>query len=342
MAEQLTQIRTHLNLKKSPLSIPVTFKPTLPSPSPDINQSPSTPTRVILPTEMIDRIVDEKINGMMDEMSEEIVGQFNNLTQSINVLNQTLQTVTQSINDMSKSIIPQNAIDSSKIYSNKEIPTKIGNRTFSLNQSPHTGSEHIYINGLLIQDGASVDYTIADNIIIFDENVPIDTKIVCTYYYFLEETLQGYIDRETPTGNINGGNNIYNLSRIPLEGTEHVYLNGLLQEKGVDADYTLTGTTLTFAYSPLEDSLIQCTYKYSIAPPTRVLSYKEIPQGNINGTNTTFVLDFAPAENSEHVYLNGLLQEKDLDYTVVGKNLIFNLPVRFGNKLTCTYYYYLT
>ena len=334
MAEQLSQVRTRLNARHAPIKLPVDFSPTLPISIPNITPPPS---KITIPTEMIDMMVNERVNGIAGEM----MNQVNNLTQSINILTQTIQTVTQSINDISKNIIPQNAIDSSKIYSNKEIPTKIGNRTFSLNQSPYAGSEHIYINGLLIQDGVSVDYTIADNVIIFDENVPVDTKIVCTYYYFLEESLQGYIDREIPIGNINGENNTYNLSRIPLEGTEHVYLNGLLQEKGVDADYTLTGTTLTFAYSPLEDSLIQCTYKYSIAPPTRVLSYKEIPQGNINGTNTTFVLDFAPAENSEHVYLNGLLQEKDLDYVVEGKNIIFNLPVRFGNKLTCTYYYYL-
>jgi hypothetical protein len=309
MAEQLLQVKTRLNAKRTPIKIPIDFSPTLPIIVPNVTPPPP---KITIPTEMIDMMVNERVNGIAGEM----MNQVNSLT--------------------------QNAIDSSKIYSNKEIPTKIGNRTFSLNQSPYAGSEHIYINGLLIQDGISVDYTIADNVIIFDENVPVDTKIVCTYYYFLEESLQGYIDREIPTGNINGENNTYNLSRIPLEGTEHVYLNGLLQEKGIDADYTLTDTTLTFAYSPLEDSLIQCTYKYSIAPPTRVLSYKEIPQGNINGTNTTFVLDFIPAENSEHVYLNGLLQEKDLDYVVEGKNIIFNLPVRFGNKLTCTYYFYLT
>ena len=333
MAEQLTRVRTHLNARKPSVKIPTDFNPLLSNPTP-----PPPPSRIIIPTEMIDMMVSERVNNITGEM----MGQFNNLTQSISLLTQTIQTVTQSINDMSKSIIPQNAIDSSKIYSNKEIPTKIGNRTFSLNCVPHIGSEHIYINGLLTQDGTTVDYTIVDNVIIFDENVPIDTKIVCTYYYFLEESLQGYIDREIPTGNINGENNTYNLSRIPLEGTEHIYLNGLLQEKGVNADYTLTDTTLTFAYSPLEASLIQCTYKYSIAPPVRVLSYKEIPQGNINGSNTIFTLDFSPAENSEHVYLNGLLQEKDLDYVVEGKNIIFNLPVRFGNKLTCTYYYYLT
>jgi len=299
MAEQLIQVRTHLHLKKPSIKILNDFNP-LPS-----IPTPLPPPRITIPTEMIDMMVNERVNNIAGEMI-------------------------------------QNAIDSSKIYSNKEIPIKIGNKTFSLNHPPYIGSEHIYINGLLIQDGISVDYTIVDNVIIFDENVPIDTQIVCTYYYFLEEALQGYIDREIPIGNINGENNTYNLSRIPLGGTEHIYLNGLLQEKGVNADYILTDTTLTFAYSPLENSLIQCTYKYSIAPPVRVLSYKEIPQGNINGTNTDFILDFSPVENSEHVYLNGLLQEKNIDYIVEGKNLIFNIPIRFGNKLTCTYYYYIT
>lgn len=46
-------------------------------------------------------------------------------------------------------------------------------------------------------------------------------------------------------------------------------------------------------------------------------AYKEVPTGAINGSNASFDLTYAPIPGSEHVYLNGILQEGDgEDYTL--------------------------
>jgi hypothetical protein len=250
-----------------------------------------------------------------------------------------INRTTDSIYSISNVIPPSNAVDPRKWYSNKETPTQIDLRTFSLKNIPFVSSEHVYLNGMLVKDGDVLDYVIKDNLIVFSENIPEDFKVICTYYYEYEGSLKGYVNRETPTGLINNSNTIFTLQNPPLEGTEHVYLNGVLQEKNSKSDYTLNEKTITFLYPPLENNTIQVTYEYSMSPPLRFFSYKETPQGNINNTNIVFTLEYAPVDNSEHVYLNGILQEPNLDYTLNEKNIIFNLSPSQDSKIACTYYY---
>lgn len=66
---------------------------------------------------------------------------------------------------------------------------------------------------------------------------------------------------------------------------------------------------------------------------------KEIPTGEADGINCTFKLSHVPTPNSEHLYLNGLLQEKgdNLDYILDGKNIIFLEPPFNGMRVICSY-----
>ena len=66
---------------------------------------------------------------------------------------------------------------------------------------------------------------------------------------------------------------------------------------------------------------------------------KEIPDGIIDGINKTFVLNSIPIPNSEHLYLNGLLQEEGVneDYVIVNDTIIFNEPPLVGMKIRCSY-----
>ena len=66
---------------------------------------------------------------------------------------------------------------------------------------------------------------------------------------------------------------------------------------------------------------------------------KEIPNGAIDGVNKTFVLTYEPLKNSEHLYLNGLLQDSDddTDYTISGNRITFIDPPMEGSKLRCSY-----
>jgi hypothetical protein len=65
--------------------------------------------------------------------------------------------------------------------------------------------------------------------------------------------------KEEPIGVIDGVNNIFLLKEDPIEYSEHIFLNGLLQNEKID--YTISGKEITFFYAPPKDSLVLCTYK---------------------------------------------------------------------------------
>jgi hypothetical protein len=64
---------------------------------------------------------------------------------------------------------------------------------------------------------------------------------------------------------------------------------------------------------------------------------KEIPSGLIDDNNTNFELSSEPILNSEHVYLNGLLQENGEDYIMDGKSIVFSDSPMFGMRIRCSY-----
>ena len=75
--------------------------------------------------------------------------------------------------------------------------------------------------------------------------------------------------------------------------------------------------------------------------------YKEIPSGDINGTNRIFTLQHTPIIDSEKVYLNGLLLKSkslypsDYDYEITDVTINFSsttLP-RTGDSLIASYEY---
>jgi len=63
---------------------------------------------------------------------------------------------------------------------------------------------------------------------------------------------------------------------------------------------------------------------------------KEIPFGEVDNINTVFTLNFTPIDNSEHLYLNGLLQDYD-DYQISGSTITFFEPPFNGSKIKCSY-----
>jgi hypothetical protein len=67
------------------------------------------------------------------------------------------------------------------------------------------------------------------------------------------------INKEKPTGEIDGVNKKFFLSFLPIEDSEHLYLNGLLQDSD-DGDYTIIGDEINFLEAPLEGSKIRCSY----------------------------------------------------------------------------------
>jgi len=97
-----------------------------------------------------------------------------------------------------------------------------------------------------------------------------------TYYYQLKEVewvgnLSDWyelqinvlnIDKETPDGVVDGINKEFLLSHIPIIGSDHIYLNGLLQDSGIDEDYIIVNNLITFNVAPYPGMKIRCSYRY--------------------------------------------------------------------------------
>lgn len=70
-----------------------------------------------------------------------------------------------------------------------------------------------------------------------------------------------FVDREVPSGSINGSNVTFTLAETPVTGSEHVFLNGVLQTPGVGNDYTISGAVITIATAPLTGERIIVSYR---------------------------------------------------------------------------------
>ena len=70
-----------------------------------------------------------------------------------------------------------------------------------------------------------------------------------------------FVDKEIPSGAINGSNTAYTLANTPVAGSEHIYLNGVFQESGAGNDYTISGTAITFTTAPLSAEKIRVSYR---------------------------------------------------------------------------------
>lgn len=70
-----------------------------------------------------------------------------------------------------------------------------------------------------------------------------------------------FIDKEVPSGSINGSNTSFVLANTPISGSEYVYLNGVLQESGSGNDYTIATATITMTTAPLTGEKLRVSYR---------------------------------------------------------------------------------
>ena len=75
-------------------------------------------------------------------------------------------------------------------------------------------------------------------------------------------TAVNFADLETPSGTINSSNVTFTLAHAPSAAASLILvLNGAVQNAGGN-DYTLSGSTITFASAPLTGSNLICWYRY--------------------------------------------------------------------------------
>lgn len=74
-------------------------------------------------------------------------------------------------------------------------------------------------------------------------------------------TNANFVDKEVPSGTKNGSNATFTLANTPTSGSEHLYLNGILQNVGSGNDYTITGATITMLNIPLASDVLLASYR---------------------------------------------------------------------------------
>jgi len=74
-------------------------------------------------------------------------------------------------------------------------------------------------------------------------------------------TNSNFVDKEAPSGTKNGVNATFTLANTPVSGSDHLYLNGVLQNVGSGNDYTITGSTITMLNIPLSSDTLFISYR---------------------------------------------------------------------------------
>ena len=150
------------------------------------------------------------------------------------------------------------------------------------------------------------------------------------------------VNKEIPVGKIDEINTEFSLNNVPEVTTEYVFLNGLLQEYGPNSDYTIVGNKLLFNYPPMINSKLIISYKTSQYIESSYRVDREKPIGLLDEINTNFTLENTPNNNSESVFLNGLLQEygPNSDYVIIGNRIVFNYPPMLNSRLVVSYTYF--
>ena len=88
----------------------------------------------------------------------------------------------------------------------------------------------------------------------------VTSKDIWSADKILKSLISNTINKEIPTGQINSSNKVFTLTYEPIKGSEHIYLNGLLQDGDPNCDYAIVGNKITFVDAPLSGSKIRCTY----------------------------------------------------------------------------------
>lgn len=74
-------------------------------------------------------------------------------------------------------------------------------------------------------------------------------------------TSSNFVDKETPSGALNGSNTTFTLANTPVAGSEHVYFNGILLDVGAGNDYTISNAVITTLFAPTAADKIKVSYR---------------------------------------------------------------------------------
>lgn len=172
-------------------------------------------------------------------------------------MNLTAKTITDIIG-MGTSSLVRNEVPSGSVNGS--------NTAFTTAAAFQTGSLRVYQNGIRLKAGG-VDFTEGTQGFTMATAPVTGDILLVDYETNLSSFATGstsFIYDETPSGTVNGSNTAFILANTPVSGSLIVFRDGQ-RLVGGGADYTLSGTTITFVTAPATGSVIKCDYQLSLS-----------------------------------------------------------------------------
>ncbi len=188
------------------------------------------------------------VTGLSSDLNS-INGSLTSLTTTVNNVSSTVTSLSSQVASLT-SLVNNLTSGSNAVFVDAETPTGILNginALFALSSTPSpAASLSLYRNGLVLRSGS--DYTLAGPVITFPGGAMPQSGDILQAYYRAAGTAQTskFADDEIPAGTINGSDLSFTLVASPSPAQSlKLFKNGvLLKENG---DYTLSGSTITFA-----------------------------------------------------------------------------------------------
>ena len=117
-----------------------------------------------------------------------------------------------------------------------------GQTTFVVVQTFTSGNEWVYWNGRLMRNGASYDYQVSGQNIVFNTGLSVDDKVTVEILTVLNTANAPTVEEFTATA----GQTTFALTNTLVSGQESVYANGLRKSYGASNDYTISGNSIVF------------------------------------------------------------------------------------------------
>lgn len=119
-------------------------------------------------------------------------------------------------------------------------------------------------DSMVITDGGAADIgrleSIADFVSAIAGSGLTATNGVLAADAVADNIVEADIKLEDESANCNGVTVAFSLASTPITNSVQVFLNGLLQQSGSGKDYTLSGTTVTFATAPATGDILLIHY----------------------------------------------------------------------------------
>jgi hypothetical protein len=148
-------------------------------------------------------------------------------------------------------------------------------------------------------------------------------------------TVSYEIYNETPSGTLNGVNTLFTITNQAIAWTTRLFLNGIRQK--LWDDYTQpSSTSVQFSIAPFTNDNLTIDYTGIGWAGNEV--YHEIPVWTIDWVNTIFTLSNSCVLWSTRVYLNGMRQRINIEYTQTSQTTIaFITPPLTGDNIILDY-----